>query len=614
MPRINRVCAAPLWASFALLAASAPALAGRTIVGGVVLDGVPPVDAAISVAVPRYAAAGEARLLDWLSDGALLIAERTELRDQLLRLRAAAGKGAAPITSEALGAPDYTLRAAGAQMYKSEALAVLRDETAAVGTAGAALYLQPLNGGEARLLASAAAHPGTPVWAHDGRRLAFSAMLREEQTIDLYVLDTAGQSEPRLLATGTAASWEVLDWTRADRALLVRHPVGAEGDELLMVDVETGALHRVDAPEVRPARSPAYGHIGEARFSPDGRGVYLITDRDSRVAQLRYIDFYGAPTQVLSLPVNHDVEHFDVSADGRYLAYSWSEGGYGRLTVMDRKAALESAPADLPAGVIAALKFERGGARLALEIAPSAAPRGVYVYEPGAGALARWTHAELGALSAAQLVTPQTIRFATWDRPAGSPRTLAALLYRPRSAGKHPVLVMLGDTAGGAVPLPQLDLFVQYCINELGLTVVAPALRAGEAGPLDLGALLAWLGAQPDLLHERVLLLGRGAGGSLALTGLGLYSDRLRGAISIDGSASSAQLAAIRAPVLLVRGLLDPPLSAGAAEQLLWRLRSANVKSWFIAPRDSGGRLTGGAELDTLRGVIAQFLVTNLGD
>jgi len=614
MPRINRVCAAPLWASFALLTASAPALAGRTIQGGVVLDGVPPIDTAISVAVPRYAAVGEARLLDWLSDGALLIAERTEFRDQMERLRAATGRSAAPITSEALGAPDYTLRAAGAQMYKSEALFVLRDETAAVGTAGAALYLQPLNGGEARLLASAAAHPGTPVWAHDGRRLAFSAMLREEQTIDLYVLDTAGPSEPRLLATGTAASWEVLDWTRADRALLVRHPVGAAGDELLMVDVETGALHRVDVPEVRPARSPAYGHIGEARFSPDGRGVYLITDRDSSHAQLRYIDFYGAPTQVLSLPVNHDIEHFDVSADGRYLAYSWSEGGYGRVTVIDRKAALDSAPADLPAGVIAALKFERGGARLALEIAPSAAPRGVYVYEPAAGALARWTHAELGALSAAQLVTPQTIRFATWDRAAGSPRTLAALLYRPRSAGKHPVLVMLGDTARGAAPLPQLDLFVQYCVNELGLTVVAPALRAGEAGPLDLGALLAWLGAQPDLQHERVLLLGRGAGGSLALAGLGLYSDRLRGAISIDGSASGAQLAAIRAPVLLVRGLLDPPLSAGAAEQLLWRLRSANVKSWFIAPRDSGGRLTGGAELDTLRGVIAQFLVNNLGD
>jgi hypothetical protein len=609
MPRINRVCVAAV--SLALLAAGAPALAARAVQGGVVVDGVPPIDAAISAAVPRYAAAGEARLLDWQSDGALLIAARAQARDQLVRLRAVPGKAAAPVTIEALGAPDDTLLAAGAQNYRSEALFELKDETASGAAAGAGLYLQPLNGGEARLLVSAAAHPGTPVWAHDGRRLAFSAMLREEQTIDLYVTDTTVAIEPRLLAAGTSASWQVLDWTRADRALLVRHPVSAAGDELLMVDVGTGAQRRVDAPE---ERAPAYGHIGEARLSPDGRGLYLITDRGSSVAQLRYVDLYGAPTQVLSLPVSHDIEHFDVSADGRYLAYSWSEGGYGRVTVIDRKAALESAPADLPAGVIAALKFERAGARLALEIAPSAAPRGVYVYEPASGALARWTHAELGALNAAQLVTPQTIRFATWDRPAGSPRTLAALLYRPRSPGKHPVLVMIGNAGAGVAPLPQLDLFVQYCVNELGIAVLAPALREGEAGLLDLGALLAWLGAQPDLQRERVLLLGRGAGGGLALTALGLYSDRLRGAISIDGTAGSAQLAPIRAPVLLVRGLAEPPLEASAAEQLLWRLRSADVKSWFIAPRDAGGRLTGGADLDTLRGVIAQFLVSNLGD
>jgi pimeloyl-ACP methyl ester carboxylesterase len=172
---------------------------------------------------------------------------------------------------------------------------------------------------------------------------------------------------------------------------------------------------------------------------------------------------------------------------------------------------------------------------------------------------------------------------------------------------------MLADTGGRAMPQAQLDLFVQYCVNELGFAVVAPGLRGGEAGLLDLGALLAWLGAQRDLAREHVLLLGRGAGGTLALEGLGLYGDRLGAAVSIDGSATSAQLAPIRLPVLLVRGLLDPPLDAATAEQLLWRLRSANVDSWFIAPREAGGRLTGSADLDAVRRVIAQFLVGNLG-
>jgi dipeptidyl aminopeptidase/acylaminoacyl peptidase len=610
MLRFNCVGAAALCLAASLLAASAAAVAARTVQDGVVLDGVPPADAAIATAVRRYAGAGEARLLDWLSDGELLIAARANARDQLQRLRAAAGRAEVPATPEIVGTAEETLRAVGAQAFRSESLFVLRDETGADGVSGAALYLQPLDGAEARLLVSAAAHPGTPVWAHDGRRLAFSAMLRESQNTDLYVLDTADGSEPRLLAAGTLASWQVLEWTSSDRALLVRHPVSAAGDELLMVDIESGALHRVDAPG---ERSAGYGHIGEAQLSPDGRGIYFITDRDSDFAQLRYVDLYGAATQLVNLPVHHDVEHFAVGADGRYLAYSWNEGGYSRVTVIDRKAALESAPADLPAGVIAALKFDRGGTRLALELAPSAAPRGVYVYEPASGALARWTRSELGALSAAQLVTAQTIRFPTWDRPAGTQRTLTALLYRPRSLGKYPVLVMLGDAGAGAMPLAQLDLLAQYCVNELGFAVVVPGLRDGEAGLLDLGALLAWLGAQRDLQREHVLLLGRGSGGTLALTGLGLYGDRLSAAVSIDGTATSAQLAPIRAPVLLVRGLLDPPLDAAAAEQLLWRLRSANIRSWFIAPRESTGRLTGSADLDAVRRVIAQFLVSSLG-
>ncbi len=610
MLRNNCVGAAALCLAASLLVAGPAAGAGRAVQGSVLFDGVPPGDATIATAVRRYAAAGEARLLDWLSDGELLIAARTDSREQLQRLRAAGGQAAVPASAEMLGTAGETLRAVGAQAFRSESLFVLRAETGADGAAGAALYLQPLGGGEARLLVSAAAHPGKPVWAHDGRRLAFSAMLREGQNTDLYLLDTAGGSEPRLLAAGTSAAWQVLDWTRADRALLVRRLVSPAGDELLMVDVETGALRRVDAPG---ERSPGYGHVGEAQLSPDGRGIYFITDRGSDFAQLRYVDLYGAANQLVSLPVNHDVEHFAVGPDGRYLAYSWNEDGYSRVTVIDRKAALESAPADLPAGVIAALKFDRGGTRLALEIAPSAAPRGVYVYEPASGALARWTRSELGALSAAQLVAPQTVRFPTLDRPARSARTLAALLYRPRSAGPHPVLVMLGDGHAGAMPLAQLDLFVQYCVTELGFAVVVPGLRDGEAGLLDLGALLAWLGAQRDLQREHVLLLGRGAGGTLALTALGLYGDRLAAAVSIDGTATSAQLAPIRAPVLLVRGLLDPPLEAAAAEQLLWRLRSANVRTWFIAPRESGGRISGSADLDEVRRVIAQFLVSNLG-
>jgi pimeloyl-ACP methyl ester carboxylesterase len=109
-------------------------------------------------------------------------------------------------------------------------------------------------------------------------------------------------------------------------------------------------------------------------------------------------------------------------------------------------------------------------------------------------------------------------------------------------------------------------------------------------------------------------VMGRGDGGELALTALGVYSDRLRAAISIDAVAGAAQLAAVRQPVLLLRGFTDPPLAASAAEQLLWRLRSNAVESWLMAPRETLGRLSSSDAQLAAQQTMAQFLVKFLID
>jgi dipeptidyl aminopeptidase/acylaminoacyl peptidase len=586
-----------------LLCALAPAWAARSVQDGVVQDGVPEVDAGISASLARYRGGSESRLLDWLSDGSLLVAVRREGRDQLLRLRGAAA------AREPIGMPGDTLRHATAQPFHSDAVALLGDEPKA---GGSALYLTALASGEARVLLPPSAHVGAPAWAHDGRQLAFSAALAGGQDSGLYVLDTAGNAAPRLLAgggnAGVTTSWQVLAWTSADRSLLVRHKVSDAGDELLLVDLTSGALRRIDAPG---ERAPGYGHIGAARLTSDGRGVYFTSDRDSEHAQLRYVDFY-AGTATLVAP-ELEVEQFDVSADNRTLALSWNEFGYSRVALLDRPGARLTTLSSLPPGVVDALRFDHAGARLAIELASSAGPRDVYVHELATATSMRWTASQLGVFSAAQLVAPQTVRFPTWDRVTdGKHRMLTALLYRPRGGGPWPVVVMLGDAGAGA--RPQLDPFVQYCVNELGVAVVIPGLRSGDTGALDMGALLAWLGAQPELRRERVALQGSGSGGTLALLALGLYGDRLRAAVDIDGPASSAQLATLRSPVLLVRGLHEPALDAGSAEQLLWRLRSAGVDSWFVAPRELGERLTDEAGQAAAQRVIAQFLRSKLGD
>ena len=583
----------------ALTLAPALAWAARNVQDGIVQDGVPEISAQIAPRLERYRGGSEARLLGWLSDGTLLVAERAGGQDQLLRL------GGEPLQRQSVGAPRGALRSAETQPFRNDTVSWLGDEA---GQNGAALYLTALPDGATQRLVSAAARPGLPVWAHDGRQLAFSATLRDGHNSDLYVLDTASAAGPRLVATGGANAWQVLAWTSADRSLLVRHSVGEAGDELLLVDIDNGALHRVDAPG---ERAPGYGHIGEARLTGDGRGLFFLSDRDSDHTQLRYVDLYAGISQIVATPPDMEVEHFDVAAGSRLLAISWNEYGYSRVGLLERQSAQLTSLASLPAGVVGALRFDRAGVRLAIELAASAAPRDVYVYDLAARTSTRWTESKLGEFSAAQLAAPQTLRFPTWDRSGGRARMLSALVYRPRTPGPWPVLIMLGDA--GKQARPQLDPFVQYCVSALGLAIIVPGLRAGDAGALDMGALLAWIGAQPDLRRDRVALQGRGSGGTLALTALGLYGNRLQAAVDIDGPATSAQVTPIRTPVLLVRGLGDPPLDASSAEQLLWRLRSAGVESWFIAPRESADTLAGDAAQAAALRVIAQFLSSKLG-
>ena len=589
--------------TLAALLVLAPAWAGRTVQDGVVQDGVPAGGAGSSAdssaSLARYRGGSEARLLDWQSDGALLVAVRSQGHDQLLRLRGSGGG-----VSESIGAPGGAMNAAAAQPFRTDALAFLGDEP---GHGGEALYLDSLASGELRALLPAAAQPGAPAWAHDGHQLAFSATLQDGQGTNLYVLDTTAPATPRLAAPGGDGAWQVLEWTSADRSLLVRHALSAGGDELLLADLTTGTTRRIDAPG---ERAPGYGHIGEARLRSDGRGVYFIGDRGSDHPQLHYVDFYAGTNEVLAPDL--EAGHFDVSASNRSVALSWNEFGYSRVALLDLPTGQLTTLSTLPPGGVDALRFDRSGAHLAIELAPSAAPRDVYVHDLAAGTSARWTASQMGEFSAAQLVAPQSVRFPTWDRVAsGRSRMLTALLYRPQTAGPWPVLIMLGDA--GLQARAQLDPFVQYCVNELKLAVVLPGLRAGDSGALDMGALLAWLGAQPDLRRERIAVQGRGSGGTLALTALGLYGDRLRGAVDIDGPASIAQLVSLRAPVLLVRGLQRNALDAGAAEQLLWRLRGAGVESWFVAPRDLGGSLSGEEGQAAAQRVIAQFLRLRLG-
>ncbi len=522
------------------------------------------------------------------------------------------------------------------------------------GDENAQVYYYDFASRSARLLTSGDARHGDLVWSRDGKHLAFYGNERNAASYDIYVddIDTAG-SRPHLVVAGQQGTWVPLDWSSDAKTLLVEQTLSPDDSRLYLADVATGAITPVDT-------GTAKAGIRSARFAPDGRGLYLVTDAAGEFAELRYLDLVTHQPRDLTTAIPWDITSFDVSADGRYIAYVVNEDGLSRLTVLDTRYKLELSPPGLPQGVITTLKFDRASRRLALTAESPQSPRDVYVFDVELNRVVRWTHSEPGPMSESVFVPAELIHFPTWDREGVHRRVLSAYLYHPRAPGPYPVLI---DIHGGPASQsrPTFDPFVQLAVNELGYAVLMPNVRGSSGygksflrladGKLrgdavrDIGSLLVWIDLQHDLDSKRVAVMGKSYGGYLALAALADYNDRLRGAIDFAGITDFAsyieetapyrrdRLRAryvdervldtrefldhlspidrtrwIRRPLLVVQGLNDPQVPSTQSEQLVAMLHSRGDDAWYLAVKDEGHDFLRKSDRDEYYRVAATFL------
>ncbi len=240
-----------------------------------------------------------------------------------------------------------------------------------------------------------------------------------------------------------------------------------------------------------------------------------------------------------------------MSPDGRYVAYVLNEDGRSRLTVIDNQMKLELSPPGIPDGRIRELTFDHAGKRLAFSAESAQSPRDVYVYDLARSAIERWTtqrgrsgrqqHFRYAGAGALPHVGP---------RQRASSARLSAFLYKPKTPGPHPVLIHIH---GGPEEQyrPGYEAFFQFLVNELGYAVIAPNVRGSsgygktflkldngvlrEDSVKDIGSLLVWIGVQPMLDRDRVIVMGGSYGGYMSLATLVSYSDRLRGGVDVVG-------------------------------------------------------------------------------
>jgi dipeptidyl aminopeptidase/acylaminoacyl peptidase len=646
--RARRACAAAtsLAVAAALAAAAAPTPPARAPLhreqGALVFDGIPPPDPALAARLARYQQSRGATFLDWLADGSMLIQTRFGETEQVHRVAAPLG-----MREQLTFYPDPIEWARAAR--SGAGFVFLKDQQ---GDDNAQVYYQSGTGAVRQLTGGNFIH-GSTVWAHDGKQVAFYGNERDSFSYDVYVSDVTAGGAPRLVVGGHEDTWYPLDWSPDDSKLLVWKYLSISESYLYLADLASGALTPLDDSGKKVG-------IRMAKFAPQGRGVYLLTDEDGEFMQLKFKDPITHENRRVSPDVGWDVEDFDVSADGRNIAYVLNEDGRSRLSVLDTQSRQTLTPEGLPEGRIGNPRFDRTGRRLAMSVETASVPRDVYVYDLEHAAVTRWTKSEPGPIDLATLATPELVRYPTWDRSGGHPRLLSAYVYRPRAGGPAPVVI---DIHGGPEDQyrPGWNPFVQFLVNELGYAVVAPNVRGSsgygktflaldngllrEDAVRDVGSLLVWVGVQPGFDRERVAVMGGSYGGYLALASLVTYGERLKGGIDLVGisnfvtflrntaayrrdwrrteygderdSSMRAFLdrispltnaTRIKRPLLVVAGENDPRVPVSESEQLVWRVRSSGGEVWYLLARDEGHGFRKKANRDEYLLTAASFL------
>ena len=491
----------------------------------------------------------------------------------------------------------------------------------------------------------------------DGKWLAYGGTGRNGKDTDVYVAPMENPKQARRL-TEAEGTWYPGHFSRDGSKLLITQFRAADDSDLHVVDVKTGERRQLTPKEGK-------GSIDEALLTPDGKSVYVVTDRYSDFAELYKLELDKAPSTTappsLTKSIRWNVEGIALSQDGKTLAVSVNEDGYSRLYLLDTKRG-SLTPVEVPRGVMANMVFPRGRSDvLAYAISTSKSPADVYLLELRTKKSTRWTRSEVGGLDTDTFVEPELVRYKSTDNVE-----VPAFLYVPRERkGKVPVVIIFHGGPEGQ-SRPYLSTFTQYLAVELGMAVLVPNVRGSdgygkgframddgvkrEQSLADIGATLDYIASRPELEASRVGVYGGSYGGYMVLASAAFFPERIRAAVDVVGISSLPTFLQntqayrrdlrraeygderkpevrqvqerisplnavdrIKAALFVQQGANDPRVPQSEAEQIVKAVRARGADVWYMLALDEGHGFGKKANRDTITMATFLFLEKHLG-
>jgi dipeptidyl aminopeptidase/acylaminoacyl peptidase len=488
-----------------------------------------------------------------------------------------------------------------------------------------------LASGKSSLVTDGKSRNTSDVYSHSGEWVAYASNKRNGNDMDIWVARPEDPKSARLLAVLAGGGFEPVAWSQDDRQLLVVEEISATESYLHTIDV-TSTNRTLITPKTGEKVSWSGGV-----FTPDGKGAWVTTDQGSEFARLAYLDFPTKKAQVVTSDLPWDVDSFDLTHDGKLLAFTTNEDGLSVLHLLDTATKKERPRPAVPAGVISGVKFHQNGRDLAFTFESANTASDAYSLDVVTGKVDRWTFSETGGLDAERFAKPELVKWKSFDG-----KSISGWLYRPPKtfSGKRPVVISIH---GGpeAQFRPGFQGPANYQIDVLGAARICPNVR-GSAGYgktflslddgfkredsyKDISTLLDWVKTQPDLDASRVMVTGGSYGGFMTLAVATSYADRIRCALDVVGPsnlvtflettsgyrrdlrrveygderdprmrefllriAPAKNAQKITKPLFVVQGKNDPRVPYTESEQMVATVRKNGTPVWFLMAKDEG--------------------------
>jgi dipeptidyl aminopeptidase/acylaminoacyl peptidase len=464
-------------------------------------------------------------------------------------------------------------------------------------------------------------------WSRDGKLLALMTNKRNGKDFDVWVMDGADRATARMVVEAKGYFFPVA-FSRDNKKLLVGEYVSITKSHLHLVDLASGQRTQLDDPKIESAN-------GGGPFAADGRSVFVTSDRDGEFHQLYRVDLVKNQWKSLTSDIKWDVEGLALDRSGRTLAFTVNEGGISRVYLLDTRTGKRRAARGLPQGLIGGLRFATGADVLGLTLTTATGGSDAYTYDVRRGKLTRWTESEMGGLNPERFSEPELVKVKSFDG-----LEIPAFYYKPAGEGPHPVVVQIhGGPESQA--RPWFSSLTQYLIAESRMAVLVPNVRGSsgygksyvkldngfkrEDSLKDIGALLDWVAARPELDAKRVCVTGGSYGGYMVLASLVHFGDRLACGIDVVGISSFVTFLEntadyrrdlrrveygderdpamrkhleaisplnhadkIASALFVAQGANDPRVPASEAEQIVKAVRASGHDVWYMLAKDEG--------------------------